>query len=75
MINFFELWESAINKAPFLTLEITYSRITDWMVIIRNRSDGGTKQIVNVQECVYQEALAMAYVQLAYWLKENCDGY
>lgn len=56
-------------------LEIAYSSVVDWYIIIYLILDNQKKCVVNVQHCDMEYAFAKAQVELKEWLSENEGGY
>lgn len=76
MVDFFKLWEMAINKAPNLKLEIGYTKICDYNILIWDiLIDIKRGPIINIQYCDIQAALADAYVKLHNYLMTEYGGY
>lgn len=78
MVDFFELWDRALNVRPHLRLEVGYTRITDYCVIIHDntgRPIGDAKHLFTTQNSDYKVAMAEAYVWLVNFLLEECGGY
>ena len=78
MIDFFDLFEKALNVRPHLLLEIGYTRVTDYCVIIHDSTGVGisnAKRILHFQGPDRRVVLAKAYVALNDFLCEECGGY
>lgn len=56
-------------------LEIAYSSVVDWCVIVHIIVKDQKKCVVNVQHCDMEYAFAKAQVELKEWLLENEGGY
>lgn len=57
-------------------IEIGYSSLVDWMIVIyRGRSYAESQEEnVNVQNCDMELCFAMAQVELKEWLLKECGG-
>jgi hypothetical protein len=77
-MDFFKLWEQAINVRPHLCFDMGYSSITDYCLSIYDktgRSDGWGKAIISCQGIDLKIVQAEAMVKLAEYLNDKCQGY
>lgn len=76
MDDFLRFFDDVRSRAP-LHIEIGYSSVTDWMIVIyQGRSYAESqKEIVNVQSCDMELCFAMAQVALKEWLMKKYGGY
>lgn len=76
--KFCRYFEDAKDQRPFLAMEIGYTRVTDWMVIIWDSAGTGLKdapKIVQEQGVDLPAVLKDAKKSLAKYLKEKSkDG-
>ena len=59
-------------------LEVTYSKVCDWMIYIYKQGcgeNGSDLKILDVQDCDIDLCFARAQVELKEWLSENNGGY
>lgn len=56
-------------------LEIGYSSVVDWCIIVHLIVKNEKKCVVSVQNCDREYAFAKAHVELKEWLLENEGGY
>lgn len=56
-------------------LEIAYSSVVDWCIIVHLIVKNEKKCVVSVQNCDMEYAFAKAQVELKEWLSENEGGY
>ena len=56
-------------------LEIAYSSVVDWCIIVHLIVKNEKKCVVSVQDCDREYAFAKAHVKLKEWLLENEGGY
>lgn len=56
-------------------LDIGYSSVVDWCVIVHLIVENQKKCAVNVQHCDMEYAFAKAHAELKEWLLENEGGY
>lgn len=78
MREFFELWDQALNVRPHMVLEVGYTRVTDYCVIIHDSTGVGireAKKIISEQGCDRDLTIAKAYIKLSEYLSETCGGY
>lgn len=71
MIDFLLFIENLIRRYP-VHVEISYSKVTDWMVRIWK---AGVDDICCIQDCDMELAFAKAHVELKEWLREHEGGY
>lgn len=67
-VDLYAVFDEALNRQPFLVLEIGYTRITDWMVTVWNAQGVSLEyapKVVQVQCYDRAEALAQAAADLA----------
>ena len=84
MIDFLLFFNEIVQSFP-MHLEITYSKITDWIITIYRKGlaqdypasprDGNDAIIAIVSECDMELCFAKAHVALKEWLCEHNGGY
>lgn len=60
LTKFMDAFDDALNWNPFLWLEIGYTRPTDWMVHVWDKSGGGELKVLEVQELSMEKACKKA---------------
>lgn len=77
--DFYKMFDTALDKVPFLCLEVGYSRITDWTLYIYDKTGrqepGWGNPIASFQEVDRKYLFSQAYSWLCKWLSENHGGY
>lgn len=77
MSDFLRFFDEKAASYP-MHLEIYYSKITDWSIIIYKKScgeNGKDLSICQVQDIDMELCFAKAHVELKEWLFENEGGY
>lgn len=76
MDDFLRFFEDIRTRVP-MHIEIGYSSVVDWMIVIyEGRSYAESqKEIVNVQNCDMELCFAQAQVALKEWLMKEYGGY
>jgi hypothetical protein len=73
--DFYELWNIAIDKDPFLRLVVEYSKVCDWIICISKGRASESTQLFYAQNCNRKLIYAEAYVWLCNYLSEIHGGY
>ncbi len=77
--DFFKMFDIAKNNVSHLCLDVGYSRMTDWVVAIFDKTgrqkSGWGDPIAHFQSSDRKYAFSQAYLWLCDWLKENHGGY
>lgn len=76
MDDFLRFFEDIRTRVP-MHIEIGYSSVVDWMIVIyRGRSYAESQEeIVNVQNCDMEMCFALAQVAFKEWLMKEYGGY
>ncbi|MCM1059436.1 MAG: hypothetical protein NC452_04005 [Eubacterium sp.] len=77
MNDFLKFFDKKVETFP-MHLEITYSKITDWGIMIYKKCCGEKGEdilIADVQSCDVNLCFARAEVALKEWLSEHEGGY
>ena len=76
MDDFLRFFDEVRSRVP-LHIEIGYSSVVDWMIVIYQGTSyaESQKEIVNVQSCDMELCFAMAHVELEEWLMNEYGGY
>lgn len=72
-MDFFKLWEQALNQAPALELQINYHKISDWTIAIGGRESD--KPYFETDDSSRERCFAKAYLWLSEYLCEKYGGY
>jgi hypothetical protein len=67
--RFMEAFDEALNENPFLWFELGYTRPTDWMVHVWDRSGGQEEKVLTTQAHNRDEACLMAIGELRRYLE------
>lgn len=72
--EFLELFERNRFKNN-LAIDISYTKVIDWYVVIKQGNHARYKTLFEIQDCDLNFCIAKAYVFLTKWLCENQGGY
>ena len=64
-----------LSECRKVWLEIGYSSVVDWCIIVHLIVKNEKKCVASVQNCDREYAFAKAHVELKDWLLENEGGY
>lgn len=71
-----ELCELVQRNQKFLNLDISYSKVCDWQVVVYQRIRiGEQEELFSIQSCDITKACADVYVKTTDWLCEHKGGY